>query len=39
MSSATLPLAAPRIAAAQGQRVLKFVPHADLTVLRAVRNF
>ncbi len=26
-------LAAPRIAAAQGSRVLKFIPHADLTVV------
>jgi len=26
-------LAAPRIAAAQGSRVLKFVPHADLTIV------
>ena len=26
-------LAAPRIASAQGSRVLKFVPHADLTVV------
>jgi peptide/nickel transport system substrate-binding protein len=32
-AAATLPLTAPRIAAAQGSRVLKFIPHADLTVL------
>ena len=31
--AAAVPLAAPSIAAAQGSRVLKFVPHADLTVL------
>ncbi len=33
MSAAGLSLAAPSIAAAQGARVLKFIPHADLTVL------
>ena len=32
-AAAALPLAAPRLAAAQGPRVLKFVPHADLTVV------
>ncbi len=32
-TATALPLAAPGIAAAQGQRVLKFVPHADLTVV------
>ncbi len=31
--AAALPLAAPRIGAAQGSRVLKFVPHADLTIV------
>ena len=31
--AAALPLATPRIAAAQGSRVLKFIPHADLTVV------
>src|SRR5258708_20824885 len=31
-------LAAPRVARAQSQRVLKFVPHADLTVLDPVFN-
>ena len=31
--AACLSLAAPSIAAAQGARVLKFIPHADLTVL------
>ena len=30
---AALKLAAPSIAAAQGSRVLKFIPHADLTVV------
>jgi len=33
MSAAGLGLAAPPIVAAQGTRVLKFIPHADLTVL------
>ena len=32
-AGAALPLAAPRIAAAQGARVLKFIPQADLAVL------
>jgi len=32
-TAAALPLAAPRISAAQGRRVLKFIPHADLTVV------
>ena len=32
-AAATLPLAAPRIAAAQSPRVLKFIPQADLAVL------
>ena len=31
--AAALSLAAPSIVAAQGSRLLKFVPHADLTVL------
>lgn len=31
--AAALPLAAPRIAASQGQRTIKFVPHADLTIV------
>ncbi len=33
VGAAGLSLAAPSIAAAQGARVLKFIPHADLTVL------
>jgi peptide/nickel transport system substrate-binding protein len=33
LGAAGLGLAAPSIAAAQGARVLKFIPHADLTVL------
>jgi peptide/nickel transport system substrate-binding protein len=33
MAGSAAALATPSIAAAQGQRVLKFVPHADLTVL------
>ena len=32
-SAAGLGLAAPSIVAAQGVRVLKFIPHADLTVI------
>lgn len=33
VGAASVGLAAPSIAAAQGARVLKFIPHADLTVL------
>jgi len=33
MAGSAAALATPSIAAAQGQRVLKFIPHADLTVL------
>ena len=33
LGAAGVALAAPSIAAAQGARVLKFIPHADLTVL------
>lgn len=33
MLAGTAALAAPRIAAAQGSRVLKFIPHADLTIV------
>lgn len=36
VGAAGLALAAPSIAAAQGQRVLKFIPHADVTVLDTV---
>ena len=32
-ASLALPLAAPRLAASQGSRVLRFVPQADVTVL------
>jgi peptide/nickel transport system substrate-binding protein len=31
--AAALPLGAPAISAAQGSRVIKFVPHADLTII------
>ena len=36
IGAAGLALAAPSIAAAQGARVLKFVPHADITVLDTI---